>query len=178
MRIATSFVVAPTRLVRPLAVLTWGLAGMAAAATLWLAQAASGVREEIPALRERLAQLEQRQREIAMPERLPMAALQDLKQRVTALNMLAGNQGRPVTTLLADLEQWLPDTVWLVSLHDRTKSGDVLLVAEAESVEPLTTLLLRLERQPRFAEVLLVKQTPRGASRRAVQFEIRLKERS
>ena len=135
-------------------------------------------RHEIPALRERLAQLEQRQREIMTPEKPPAAELQDLKRRVVALNGLSGNRGRPVTTLLADLERWLPDQVWLVSLHDRVKGGEVLIVAEANSVEPLTVFLVRLEQQPRFSEVLLVKQTPQGAQRRSIQFELRLKERS
>lgn len=178
MKITTNFVISPTRLVRPMAVVLWGLAGLMAAATLWLTYAVIDARHEIPALQERLAQLEQRQREITTPEKPPAAELQGLKQRVTALNTLSGNRGGAVTTLLADLEQWLPDPVWLVSLHDRVKSGEVLLVAESESVAPLTAFLLRLEQQPRFSEVLLVKQTPRSAPRRSVQFEIRLKERS
>lgn len=178
MKITTNFVASPTRLVRPVAAVLWGLAGLMTAVALWLAHAAIDARHEIPALQERLAQLEQRQREIATPERPPAAELQGLKQRVTALNTLSGNQGGSVTTLLADLEQWLPNPVWLVSLHDRVKNGEVLLVVESESVEPLTAFLLRLEQQPRFSEVMLVRQTPRQAPRRSVQFEIRLKERS
>lgn len=178
MKITTNLVASPTRLVRPMAAVLWMLAGLFISVALWLAHAAIDTRDEIPALRERLAQLEQRQREITTPEKPPAVELQGLKQRVAALNALSDNQGGSVTTLLVDLEQWLPDPVWLVSLHDRVKSGEVLLVAESESVEPLTAFLLRLERQPRFSEVLLVKQTPRSAPRRSVQFEIRLKERS
>jgi Tfp pilus assembly protein PilN len=178
MKITTNFVASPTRLVRPLAAVLWGLVGLVVSVALWLAQAAIDARDEIPALRERLAQLEQRQREIATPEKPPAAELQDLKQRVAALNALSGNRGRPVTTLLADLERWLPDQVWLVSLHDRVKGGEVLIIVEANSVKPLTVFLVRLEQQPRFSEVLLVKQTPQGTQRRSIQFELRLKERS
>jgi Tfp pilus assembly protein PilN len=178
MKITTNFVASPKHLVRPMAAVLWGMAGLVAAVALWLAQAAIDTRDEIPALRERLAQLEQRQREITTPEKPPAAELQDLKQRVAALNALSGNRGRPVTTLLADLERWLPDQVWLVSLHDRVKGGEVLLVAEANSVEPLTVFLVRLEQQSRFSEVMLVKQTPQGTQRRSIQFELRLKERS
>lgn len=177
MKITTNFVASPTRLVRPIAVILWVLACLVAATALGLTHTAFGVRAEIPPLRERLTQLEQRQREIATPEKPPATELQDLQRRLAALNALAGNQGGSVMTLLADLEQWLPDPVWLVSLHDRVKNGEVLLVAESESVEPLTAFLLRLEQQPRFSEVMLVKQTPRQAPWRSIQFEIRLKER-
>ena len=178
MKITTNFVASPVRWARPLAAALWGMVGVAAAVTLWLVHATMESRDEIPDLRERLAQLEQRQRAITTPEKPLPAELHDIKRRVAALNALSGNQGRPAMTLLVDLERWLPDQVWLVSLHDRVKSGEVLLVAESESVEPLTAFLLRLERQPRFSEVLLVKQTPRAAPRRSIQFEIRLKERS
>lgn len=178
MKITTNLVASPTRLVRPMAAVLWVLAGLFISVVLWLAHAAIDMRHEIPALRERLAQLEQRQREVAATEKPPVSELQDIKRRIAALNTLSGNQGRPVITLLADLEQWLPDRVWLASLHDRVKNGEVLIVAEADSVEPLTAFLLRLEQQPRFSEVLLVKQTPRGAQRQSIQFEIRLKERS
>lgn len=178
MKITTNFVVSPKRLARPMAILSWGLAGLAAAAALWLTLAATEARHEIPALRERLAQLEQRQREIAPPEIPPVAELQALKRRVAELNALSAGHGRTAASLLADLERWLPDQAWLASLHAKTRGGEALIVAESENIETLTAFLLRLEQQPRFSEVLLVKQTPRSAQRRSVQFEIRLKERS
>lgn len=178
MKLTTNFVTSPVRWVRPMTTVLWGLTGLAAVLALWLVQAAIEAHHEIPALRERLAQLEQRKRAVPTTEKPPLTELQDIKRRIAALNALSVNQGRPVITLLTDLEQWLPDPVWLVSLHDRVKNGEVLIVAEAHSVEPLTSFLLRLEQQPRFSEVLLVKQTPRGAQRHAIQFEIRLKERS
>lgn len=179
MKITTNFVASPARLVRPMAAVLWGLVCLVVAVVLWLAHAAVSVRSELPELRERLVQLEQRQRELINQERPPpVAELQDIQRRVTALNTLSGSRGRSVTSLLADLETWLPDQAWLVSVHDRTKDGEVLIVAESESVEPLTAFLLRLEQQPRFSEVLLVKQTPQGAPQKSIQFEMRLKERS
>ncbi len=178
MKITTNFVASPARLVRPMAVVLWGLACLIVAVVLWLAHAAIEARNEIPDLRERLSQLDRRQHELTAYEKLPAAELQDLKLKVAALNALSGSHGRSAPSLLADLEQWLPDRVWLVSLHDRSKDGEVLLVAESESVEPLTVFLLRLEQQSRFSEVLLVKQTPQSAPRRTIQFELRLKERS
>lgn len=178
MKIATHFVPSPVRLVRPLAGVLWGVAGVLLVATLWLAHAALAMRHEIPELRERLSQLDRRQHDLATPDTPSAAALQDLKLKVAALNALSGAHGRSASSLLADLERWLPDQVWLVSLHDRAKDGEVLLVAESERVEPLTRFLLRLEQQARFSEVLLVKQTPQGAPLKTIQFELRLKERS
>lgn len=179
MKVTTNFVQSPTRLARPLAIGLWGLAGVVAVTGLLLWHAALDARNEIPDLRERLAQLDQRRHELAAQPVLPVVELRQLKQRVAALNALSSNRGHSVGSLLADLEQWLPDQAWLVSLHDRAKEGEVLVVAESASVEPLTVFLLRLEQQPRrFSEVLLVKQTPQGASRKTVQFEIRLKERT
>lgn len=103
MKITTNFVASPVSLVRPMAAVFWGLACLFMVLALWLAHAAIEARNEIPALQERLAQLEQRQREITVPEKPPAAELQGLKQRVAALNALSGNQGGSVTTLLADL---------------------------------------------------------------------------
>ncbi len=178
MKITASFTTSPIHLVRPIALTLWTLACLMVAVTLWLAYAANATRAEIPALRERLAQLEQRKRELATQEKPPAVELQNLKLRVAALNALSGGHGRSPVSLLMDLEQWLPDRVWLVSLHDRVKDGEVLLVAESESVESLTAFLLQLERQSRFSEVLLVKQMPQSAPRKTTQFELRLKERS
>ncbi len=179
MKITTNLVPSIRRLVLPTAGILWGLVGVLMVVGLWLAHAVIGARNEIPALRERLAQLEVRQRELTTSERSPpVAELEDLKRHVAALNTLSGSRGRSVTSLLTDLEGWLPDQAWLVSLHDRAKEGEVLVVAESGSVEPLTVFLLRLEQQSRFSEVLLVKQTPQGTERKTVQFEIRLKERS
>lgn len=178
MKITTNFVHSPARLARPLAIGLWGLAGMVAVTGLSLWYAAIETRDEIPDLRERLAQLDQRRHELVTQPVLPVAELQQLKQRVATLNALSSNRGYSVGSLLADLEQWLPDQAWLVSLHNRAKEGEVLVVAESASVEPLTVFLLRLEQQPRFSEVLLVKQAPQGTSRKTIQFEIRLKERT
>jgi Fimbrial assembly protein (PilN) len=179
MKITTNFVASPTRLVRPMATVFWGLTCLVALAALWLAQATINTRSELPELREHLLQLKQRQRQLVNQERSPPdAELRDIQRRVAALNTLSGSHGHSVTTLLADLETWLPSQAWLVSVHDRARNGEVLIVSECESVEPLTAFLLRLEQQSRFSEVLLVKQTPRGAPRKSVQFEIRLKERS
>jgi hypothetical protein len=69
----------------------------------------------------------------------------------------------------------LPDNVQLVSLHHRPREGEALLVAEAQSAEALTAFLLALEREPRFAEVLLAKQGAAAGSASAVQFEIRVR---
>ena len=179
MKITTNFVASPLRLVRPMAAVLSGLACLMVVVVLWLAQATISARHELPELHEHLAQLEQRRRELTNQEQPPpVVELQDVQRRVTALNTLSGNRGRSVTLLLVDLETWLPDQAWLVSVRDRARDGEVLIVAESESVEPLTAFLLRLEQQTRFSEVFLVKQAPQGAPRRSIQFEIRLKERS
>ncbi len=127
MKITTNFVQSPVRLARPLAIGLWGLVGVVAVTGLSLWHATIDTRNEIPDLRERLTQLDQRRHELAAQPVLPVAELRQLKQRVAALNVLSSNRGHSVGSLLADLEQWLPDQAWLVSLHDRAKEGEVLV---------------------------------------------------
>jgi hypothetical protein len=103
---------------------------------------------------------------------------------VQALNKLAGLRGWTTPQLLGWLGGELPDNVYLVSVHHKPREGEALLVAESPSAEALTTFLLRLEREPRFAEVLLSRQGAAGAAVGAavgassgslVQFEIRVR---
>lgn len=135
------------------------------------------VRSELPAIQERLAKLDDR---LAMePQRpdMPTAEqLRILRVRVAALNVVGSGRGLSVTGLLAKLEVLLPDRAMLVSLHQRRREGVVQLIAEAPSADPLTAFLRKLEQDPQFVEVLLVRQVP-ASDRTGVQFELRLKER-
>jgi hypothetical protein len=127
-----------------------------------------------------LARIEERLAPAAPREALPPASeLDSLRQRVQALNKLSGMRGWSTPQLLAWLGAQLPDNVYLVSLHHKPREGEALLVAESTSAESLTGFLLRLEKEPRFAEVLLSKQGVRGAEGAgAVQFEIRVRWQS
>ncbi len=134
-------------------------------------------RSELPAIQERLAKLDERlaaePRRTDLPTHTQLAAL---RARVAALNGVGSGRGLSVTGLLARLEALLPDRVVLVSLHQRRREGVVQLIAEAPTADPLTAFLKKLEQDPQFAEVLLVRQVP-ASDRTGMQFDLRLKER-
>lgn len=179
MKIQASLVTPPRPLAFALAAALWTLSFVLLAATGWLAWAAVQQRAELPELEARVAQLERQVQQATPHAALPATPeLIATKERVAALNALSQVHGWPAPVLLARLEEWLPDQAWLVSLHQRVRTGEVLLVAESPSAELLTTFLLKLEKEPHFAEVLLSKQAQRaGRHASLVQFELRLKER-
>jgi Fimbrial assembly protein (PilN) len=180
MRITASFVDSRPRLAAPLAWTLWTLAAVLAGAAAWLALTTLELRAEAPRLQARLARVEA-QLAGASNESLPPAAeLDALRRRVGALNRLSGMRGWTTPQLVRWLAGELPDNVYLVSLHHRPREGEALLVAESPSAEALTAFLLRLEREPRFAEVLLSRQGAAGAASGTsgaglVQFEIRVR---
>jgi hypothetical protein len=181
MKITANFSVTRPRLAAPLAVLSWTTALALGAAAAWLVAQGRELRAEQPRLelrRDRAAE----QLAAAGAQALPPAAeLEALRTRVQALNKVSSLRGWSTPQFLAWLSGQLPDDVYLVSLLHRPREGEALLVAESPSAEALTAFLLRLEREPRFAEVLLAKQGPRqggqngGGKEHAVQFEIRVR---
>lgn len=180
MKVTASF--APA--VRPLAPILLGvflLAGfLLAGSIVWLAVDGVGKFREKAVLHEHLADIESRLRERALIEQLPLPEeMAALKQRATAINALAGIRGWSSTTLLARMEEWLPDEVSLVSLRHRGKDGEVVLVAEAENAELLTGFMHLLEKEPHFSEVLLSRQgaPAHGRDSKLLQYELRLRER-
>lgn len=166
-------------LVAPLAALVWCLGLLGIGTAVWLVIDASARRAERPALEERLAQLQQRVKDIAAPAASPSRAeLSATKQRVAAINALGGARGWPAEAMLAKLERLLPERAYLVSVHHQLRDGEVRLIAEATDAEVLTTFLINLEKEPHFTQVLLAKQSQHGsAAGRTVQFDIRVRER-
>ena len=180
MRISANLTPAQPRLALPLAAALWILALGLAVLTVWLALEIFQMGDERPRLDARLALVEEQLKAAAPREPLPpRSELESLRQRVYALNKLSGIRGWGTPQLLAWLGGQLPANVYLVSLHHRPRDGEALLVAESPSAEALTAFLLRLEKEPRFAEVLLSRQGARGApGAGAVQFEIRVRWKS
>jgi Tfp pilus assembly protein PilN len=180
MRITTNFTPPVHRLALPLAAAVWTGAAVLAVLLVGMTFGAGGDRAGMAELEERLAQIDARLKQVAVPENLPPAAeLSALKQRVAAVNALSSTRGRAPAPLLGALEALIPERAWLAGIHYRAREGEVTLVAESDSAEALTQFLLNLEKSPRFSEVLLARQTPTGAhGGKAVQFEIRLRERS
>jgi hypothetical protein len=177
MRISAHLPCDRPRLALPLVALLWasalGLVGLAA----WLASDALDQRAERPRLEARLARVQEQLSVATTSEPLPAAAdMEALRRRVQALNKVSGVRGWGAPQLLGWLGNQLPDNVYLVSLAHKPRDGEALLVAESPSAEALTRFLLRLEKEPGFAEVLLSKQGARGgAGAPAVQFEIRVR---
>lgn len=177
MKIGADFLAARPRLAAPLAVGLWAAAALFAALAAALALRASELREERPRLELRLARIEAQAASAAPRSPLPGAAeLASLRQRVQAFNKLSGLRGWSTPQLLAWLGGKLPDNVYLLSLHHKPREGEAQLVAASPSAEALTHFLLRLEKEPRFAEVLLSKQGASGARGAGeVQFDIRVR---
>lgn len=137
----------------------------------------SELRGDLPLLRTRLAHVEE-QKPVAMVRMPPMKKLVETRDRVAIINAAAQAKGAPTLALLADLEKQLPHEAWLTSIHHRANDGEVQLVASAGRADPLSEFLLRLERDPMFAEVMLMREVQPGGDRGGVQYEIRLKVRS
>jgi hypothetical protein len=152
------------------------LAGVAAAG--WMVYDVVGSRAEMPALKKRLAILERQTREIRVGDELPdERTLNDLRRRVAALNRYSVAGGWSAPTLLAWLERQLPDDVYLAGLQQNLELGTVKLTAESVDPGALTAMLARLEKEPHFREVLLVRQGPRAGRADRMQFVVELKER-
>lgn len=179
MKISADFLDARPRLAVPLAATLWLAAVLCLALAGWLALRAQELRAERPRLEARLERI-RAQLSASPREPLPAAPqLAALRERVRELNKVAGLRGWSTPQLLDWLGTRLPDNVHLVSLHHRPREGEALLLAASPSAEALTAFLLALEKEPRFAEVLLSKQgAAPDSGAPGVQFEIRIRWKS
>lgn len=101
-----------------------------------------------------------------------------LRTKVKAVNELTGGATLTLSTLLAHLEELIPDGVWLLSLQYRSHENEAKLSAAAFQADQLTEFMSRLERSGYFSQVLLTRQNqqPEGMQN-AIQFDIQLKGR-
>jgi hypothetical protein len=179
MKTTTNFA-SPLRDVVPvLAAGAWLLALIFLGLTVWFVVDGRHLRMERIDLNQRSAELDEKV--AALPaEPLPAhAELVRLRERVGRVNDLSGLRGWPLPALLARLESWLPDRAYLVQIHHRPAVGEVQMTVESDSAETLTALLVKLQKEPHFSEVLLTKQAQRdGRGGKRIQFELRLKERT
>jgi Tfp pilus assembly protein PilN len=176
MKLTTSFIPARANPAPWLAVAGAALGVLLCVAAFGLIAEARDMAREESVLRERLAEIEARRRAAQAFASLPAPGeLAALRERVTALNAMTAGRGAPTPILLAALERLLPDNAWFVSFHHRAREGEVTLVAESADAAPLATFLKRLEAEPRFATVLLTRQSAPSAGG-GVQFELKLKE--
>jgi Tfp pilus assembly protein PilN len=180
MKISTNFVSPVQQAVMPVVAALWFAAFCFAAAAWWLVDGATALRQELPQLRQRLERMETGGGAAAAPVQLPPAQeLAQTRDRVAKINAAAQTRGAPISALLSELETLLPPEAWLTSVHHRAAEGEVLLVASAASTETLSALLLKLERDPMFEKVMLLREIqPAVNGKASVQFEIRLKVRS
>ena len=176
-RIRTSFVDAP-RHTRLVLLTVWSLAAGCAALAGWFAVDAMTTRDELPILTRRLSNLEREHRAATgTSQAMPAPAdLQAMRSRVSRLNTVSIVRGWSSAEVLSWLESHMSAEVRLVSFHHKAREAEVLLVAEAENAAVLTAFLSRLEREPKFAEVLLSKQASRTQETgQSVQFEIKVR---
>lgn len=179
MKLSTSFVTPVARVVIPMVAGLWAAALAMVIVAVLLVQQAWTMRQQVPEMRDRLAQIDVRMDELKAKDSGPsIVELEGIKQRVMAINALTGIRGWPAPIMLAQLEQMLPDSVYLVSLNHKLKDGEVHLLAESRDAVALTGFLKRLEKEPHFSEVMLVRQAQRDSQgNHAIQFQVRLKER-
>lgn len=178
MKISTNFVSTRPGIARPLIAGLLGLALLSLALIAWLLHDAASLRTELPQLRKRLLNVEANAQTAPQPpaDTPTSKELSDTRNRVIAVNAATKTRGMSTVALLSELEKLLPAQAWLISLHHRAADGEVMLVAAAPSAPPLSDFLLQLERDPKFAEVLLLRES-QGGSGTDVQYEIRLKVR-
>lgn len=165
----------------PFALGIWLLAASMGVAAVFLMLDAAVLRDEQPTLESRVLRLQALERHAIREGTLPpQSELEAMARRVHALNALAGVHGLDISEVFVWLEQQLPSDVRLVSLHHRSHEGETRLIAEAPKTEALASLLRKLEKEPRFSEVLLAKQGSRSAQGKveAVQFEIRIRHKT
>lgn len=181
MKLSTNFIT-PVRNLIPWLRLTFYVCAVFgfALALLFLIRGVQTQRQIAP-LQQHLAKLQKRKAEMK-PNRVRLPAVKKMdkvRQQVTELNNLSGGKGWPLARMLTRLEQLLPSSVYLTSLQHRQQSGDVRFIAVASRAEVLTRFLKRLEQEPHFSDVLLVRQTQkRKAGRVYIQYEVKLKERA
>ena len=179
MKLTTTFSHPPGRLVLPLAAILWGCALAAGGFSLSLVWETEGLSQRLPVLQKQLNALAARRAALDVEPASHTAELRSLQQRVALLNGLAEpNTGSP-DEMLERVDSLLPDAVSLLSFRYHAPDGEAALVAESWSVQPLTKFLDRLERQPRFSEVLLTRESRRetGAGQPLYRFELRIFER-
>lgn len=175
MRLSINLVATPDRAHRVPVVVAWGLTGLVVALTALLVVDALQARQDLPDLRARVARLDA-QRATVEPVQLPTASeLHAMQRRIAFLNGLDAQRGLSATDFLAWLGSRLPDDVRLSSLSHRPRSGEAVLVAESPRATSLTTFLLRLEDDPRVAEVTLSRQSARSEAGSGGQVEVRLR---
>lgn len=132
------------------------------------------ISSEVPELEERLQRY--RSREIRQPtDLLPHDGLVELRARVRKLNELASTTGQTLSVLFSHLERMIPDGVWLVTLHYRSRENETRLVAEARQSDQLTEFMGKLESSGLFSQVLLTRRSQRAEDGHAIQFEIQLR---
>lgn len=139
---------------------------------------AYGLRSKTTGIEARIAELRSVARGTAEPARQAVHDLAEVRDRVRRINGMVGLRGISTLSLLETFERLLPDPAYVVNLQHRAEVGEIVLLVAADSVTPLTAFLRALEREPRFQQVLLLRQSAAGSKRAGgVQFEIRIKER-
>lgn len=178
MRITTNFVFSTGKLIKVLTAVVWLNALVFSAVALGLLVDAVATQDEVRTLKGQLAALEAELSTKKLKQAIPpLAELNDLKARVTAVNAINMGRGGAVSDLLIHIEKILPAGAYLVTFQHQQLSGEVAIGVQAEETKTLMDFLSALEDGASFTDVLLVKQSDkqvRGKSR--AQFDIRFRE--
>lgn len=165
----------------PIVLGVWLLAASIGALTIFFIRDTQALRKQEPAMDARLWSLQEQITQASTFGNRPTPQdLAAMEGRVHALNTVTGIHGLSISELFILLEEQLPKDVWLMSMHHKAREGETMLVAEAADPESLTRFMHKLELDPRFSQVLLVRRGSRSNKGKleAVQFEIRVRHKS
>lgn len=118
---------------------------------IWLASQYGQADSETVSAESQRALTSQKQQRALTPEE---------QQQAAAAEVLIDQLNTPWLAMLTDLELVLAavNHVYLTQLLPDSRTGQILISGEADSLTPLLDLMQQLEKQPTFNEVLLMQQ--------------------
>lgn len=178
MKINTNFISPPGKFAPHLAIMLNLLSVALVLFAIFLWVQVGHLHQQVPALKNSLAQFKSRPGGVADVALPPRAELATVKASIASINHLSGAHNGSLLSALVGLEAQLPPDVSLIELSYRRRAGEIQMTADAGRSETVGKLLRDLERSEKFTEVLLVRQAAnRGNNSGHIQFELHLKER-
>ena len=177
MKLRTNFSPSGGNLLPALAGAGWGIAVLGFALVVFLVSAGFHFMRENPVLKAKLEEFKKNPVASAKTDAPDPQEVQDLRNRVKALNALEAGSGKSVSSVLGHLEGFFPQGTRLVSFQQDQKTGEIQLTVEAESMDGLSKLLGSLEKDNAFTKVTLTKQSrAQGDKGGLIQFSIDMVE--
>lgn len=180
MKLTTNFIIPVKNLVPWMRLLFYGCAALGLGIALLFLIRAIQIQRQMTPLEQHLVRLQKQvaERKPSKHRLPPVERMARVSKQVAEINALSGGKGWPLARMMARLEQLMPASVYLLNLRHQQQSGEVQLVAVSRRADTLTAFLKKLEQEPHFTDVLLIRQTQKHKRGRAlIQYELKFKER-